>query len=502
MSNSTDNNEALKQGSEKPADASLSSTNGGIAADSQIQAHRYQHQQKMKKLYAFIGIALLTLLLITVGYSLLTKSDNKQLDTSQSKGAALSKSEIEQYREAFKTALTEYETTVAPQLADIVFAGYMPAQTGDLALLKDSVLSSFARGEFRTSKANLEKLNDDSIVLIKQWKNEFKAHLESAKALFEEEQIPQSQLSLNKALALMPAEPGALALQNRLDAFAEIAILLKDLQVAKVERNLLKQIDLLSDIINLDPARNELNGDLSAVQSRYNQQQLAFAIESAEKAINQNRLADASHFIAKAKAIKPDSKGAQILAAKVAQLKADQSLANIKVAIKQAAEQDNWHEVQRLSTAALKSHSGEAELLNYQQQARRILSAKKALDGFIGRPNRLADQNIRTAAEETIQQSFSLSLASPSLQDKIVQLSSVIDNFASPVDVSITSDGKTYIVVVGVGHVGEHTNKSIKLTPGKYTLEGKRDGYRNKRLEFVVKANEPISLNLVCDERI
>jgi ABC-type phosphate/phosphonate transport system ATPase subunit len=68
--------------------------------------------------------------------------------------------------------------------------------------------------------------------------------------------------------------------------------------------------------------------------------------------------------------------------------------------------------------------------------------------------------------------------------------------------VQVNSDGKTYIVVLGVGHVGEYKQKVISLKPGKYVLQGKREGYRNKRVEFTVKANTPISVSLVCDERI
>jgi hypothetical protein len=156
----------------------------------------------------------------------------------------------------------------------------------------------------------------------------------------------------------------------------------------------------------------------------------------------------------------------------------------------------------RLSNSALENYSLDQELSNFQSQAQQVLSAKKSLASFIARPARLADNNIREAATKAIQNAFAPSLLSPSLQQQIGQVASAIDNYSGPVDITIRSDGKTYLTVLGVGHVGEHKEKVISLTPGNYILQAKREGYRNKRLEFVVEANTPLVLQLICDDKI
>jgi hypothetical protein len=274
------------------------------------------------------------------------------------------------------------------------------------------------------------------------------------------------------------------------------------LEVAKIENNLPKQTGLLSDIIQLDPERDELNEDLANVKVSYNQQQLAELLESAESALKANQLSQAQKFVDAAKKIKPSSKGAQSLNTRIAQVRAQQSLSSIKVALEQAVKQDNWEEVLRLSNSALENYSLDQELSNFQSQAQQVLSAKKSLASFIARPARLADNNIREAATKAIQNAFAPSLLSPSLQQQIGQVASAIDNYSGPVDITIRSDGKTYLTVLGVGHVGEHKEKVISLTPGNYILQAKREGYRNKRLEFVVEANTPLVLQLICDDKI
>jgi hypothetical protein len=91
---------------------------------------------------------------------------------------------------------------------------------------------------------------------------------------------------------------------------------------------------------------------------------------------------------------------------------------------------------------------------------------------------------------------------SPSLQSQIAQVAKSIDEYSEPVKVTVNSDGKTYVIVIGVGHVGQHKQKEIELMPGEYVLQGRREGYRNKRIPFTVKANTPIELSLICDEKI
>lgn len=475
---------------------------GANQADAQIQAHRLAHQQQMKKLFMLVGSALVALLLVIVGYQLLNAPKNLDVEENETPVVELSQAQVDAYREAFKKALTQYEVNIQPQLNNIDFVSYDPSTVGELKLLKETVLSAFANGAFSESKANLDKLFADSQTLIDKWNADFEERLDVAENLFKDLKIPQAQLSLNRAEALKPGEPKVIALQARIDAYGEIALLLNDLNVAKVERNLPKQIDLMSDIIALDPKRSGITKDLSAVKEEYSLGQLTSALERAEQAIANNKFEEAEKYIAQAKSIKPSSKGAQILTQKIAQLRTSSSLAQIKTQIQNNVQNDNWTQVQSLSAQALKQHPKDTQLTQYQQQATQVLQANQQIDNFLLRPQRLADANIKRAAQNTMQSSFSAAMRSPALQSKIAELGELLDSYSSPVDVTVQSDANTYIVVVGVGHVGQHESKTISLTPGKYVLEGKRDGYRSKRVNFEVSANTPISVQLVCDEAL
>lgn len=470
-------------------------------ADAQIQAHRHAHQQKMKKLFLGLGaMAVLALVLVLIVPLLNDTEPTKNLEDTDTN--PLSVQEITAYRDAFKAALTDYELRLQATVSEMKVAAYAPASTAELSLLKETALTAFAQGAFNESKSALTELVSKTEQLIAQWERDFTQQLDEAQTYFEQENIPQAQLSLNKALAIMPNNLDGLALQSRIDAFSEIEFLLEDLKVAKIERNLPKQIDLLSDIIQLDPERNVLQTDLNDAKAEFTHKQLLSALSSAEKAIEANELPSAEQFIQAAKKIDASSEGAKALTARLTALRNAQSLSQILNNIETAAAQDNWALVDKLATTALNTYSTNQDLRVAQQQAQKIQQSSQQLQGYISRPERLSDNNIRDNAKQAMLDGFSLSLKSPALQAQIAALGDLLDSYDSPVEVTIESDNKTYIIVLGVGHVGQHLSKSINLTPGNYVLEGKREGYKNKRVPITVSANTPLVVTLVCDQTI
>jgi hypothetical protein len=441
---------------------------------------------------------------IFIGKHLLTKEGGVE-DSSfvfKQDEVVLSDNELAALREQFKAALTQYEVNIQPSINEIMLSDFEPQRASELTLLKDQGVTAFAQGGFTQAKTLLTSLDEKSKQLIDEWKAQIVKHVENGQAYFDEDQIPQAQLSVNKALALSSTNMQALELQNRIDAHGEVSILMDDLNIAITENNWPKQVEVITGIIELDPERTELQDDLAKAKLSLQQQQLASYLQQADAALIAGQLSRAESFVNKAKTIKSNSKGAQALSARINQVRAQQGLAGTKASLKAAANIDDWEKVNSLSSSTLIRYPNDAEVKQFQTQSKQVLSAKQSLSIFAARPERLSDDNIRAAASNAIQGAFAASMASPSLQKQIEQVANAIDQYNNPVEVNVISDGKTYITVLGVGHVGEHKDKVISLTPGNYVLHGKREGFRNKRLEFIVKANTPISLTLICDERI
>jgi hypothetical protein len=472
-------------------------------ADAKIQAHSKQHQRKMSKVIGIVVMLVFVAGCLVAGNYLLTSSDPFDVPMAdKDTSVEMTDSEMAALREQFKQALAQYENNTQPSIDEIMLSDYQQERASELSLLKQQSLTAFARGSFLQAKQALEILNKKSNTLISDWSAQIDKHVAAGQEAFNSNQIPQAQLSVNKALALSSSNVAALELQNRLYAYDEVSKLMGDLNIALNENNWPKQVEVITDIIELDPNRTELTNDLEKAQNQYDQQQLSQFLAKADKALEAGQLDKAQDYVEQAKKVKPNSNGAKAISERINEARAKNSLADIKSTIQAAVEQDDWNAVNSLLLVNVKKYPNDSELKAFQAQAQQVLAAKNSLAVFTARPERLADDNIREAASKAVQSSFAASLLSVSLQKQIEQVANAIDQYNNPVEVQVISDGKTYLTVLGVGHVGQHKNKTISLTPGTYVLQAKREGYRNKRLEFTVKANTPVSLTLICDEPI
>ena len=81
------------------------------------------------------------------------------------------------------------------------------------------------------------------------------------------------------------------------------------------------------------------------------------------------------------------------------------------------------------------------------------------------------------------------------LARQLVELNRILALADTPVTVELRSDNLTLVTVYKVGELGYFTSKVLSLRPGNYVAVGRRDGYRDVRVEFFVdpdKAMEPV----------
>jgi len=96
-----------------------------------------------------------------------------------------------------------------------------------------------------------------------------------------------------------------------------------------------------------------------------------------------------------------------------------------------------------------------------------------------------------------------LASVSPSLTQKANVLSLLVEKMSKKIPVEVISDNQTNILVRGLGVVGVTQSKTIQLTPGRYSFEGKRKGYKSKLLDVLISYDDTShQVNIICDEPI
>jgi eukaryotic-like serine/threonine-protein kinase len=165
--------------------------------------------------------------------------------------------------------------------------------------------------------------------------------------------------------------------------------------------------------------------------------------------------------------------------------------------------QERWEDAVRAYGALLRQeHSTFAQVGKDRAEAR--LELDDALQAMIDRPDRLANsQQVREQARTLLKEARTEPSPGPVLSAQIERLSRLLPDSGKPVHVALVSDSVTLVEIPSVGSFGSFSRRDIELRPGRYTVIGTRQGYRDVRREIVVSPeHENVTVNVSCSEPI
>ena len=74
----------------------------------------------------------------------------------------------------------------------------------------------------------------------------------------------------------------------------------------------------------------------------------------------------------------------------------------------------------------------------------------------------------------------------PVIRSQVTRLELLLPTFNQPVMLALESDNATEVAIQRVGFLGAFERRQVQLKPGKYTVTGKRSGFRDVRREVTV----------------
>ncbi|GEM_PF-3009663 len=492
-------------------------TEKGTSADQQILAQQQALQAKVKK-SVWLGAAVVALFLVLYIANQIIQnrgdadskagesSSESSYETTQQETSpdqvTLTNAELEQYRDTFREDLADFEVSTQPILDNQDIANWKPKRVASLIAKKDKALNEFARSSFQTAANTLSSLVPEVEQLEQDWKTAYLSKLEESAAFLADEKINQARFAFSQAIEIMPANPQGRELKIKLDGYEEIINVRRALRVAQVENNVAKQIELLDTLVNLDPTLTDERNRLNELKRERTSSSHANIILQANKALDNGNTANARELLAQAKTLKPNDAATKSLSQRINNQSQQSVLQRRLIEVEGLARQQRWQQVLQKSTSYSAMHPGQERFVTLQTQADGIVKAQRRVLQFLARPERVSDQGIRDAAVDTLQQALPLAADSNELSSQLRQLAAIIDEYSTALTVTINSDEKSYILVLGVGHVGEIKQKQIELKPGQYTLEARRDGYKTTRLQINVSATSENTFYLANNEKI
>ena len=161
---------------------------------------------------------------------------------------------------------------------------------------------------------------------------------------------------------------------------------------------------------------------------------------------------------------------------------------------------ERWDEAVAAYTSILKSDPSQAFAQDGRTRAQGRLDLDDSLQAIIDRPDLLAAAAARARAATLLQTAQAIDAPGPVLRLQMARVSALLPEFEKPVHLSLVSDGLTQVTVMGVGTFGGFTRRDVELKPGRYTLIGSREGYRDVRRDISVSPGETQTISVSCYE--
>ena len=125
------------------------------------------------------------------------------------------------------------------------------------------------------------------------------------------------------------------------------------------------------------------------------------------------------------------------------------------------------------------------------------------LQTYLDRPARLFSQEGRAAARNVLGQAQAVPSPGPRLAAQAQRLVRLLHESETPVRIALASDNLTDVQIYRVGRLGSFERRDLELLPGRYTVVGTRNGYRDVRKEVtLLPGAPPPQLVIRCEEPI
>jgi tetratricopeptide (TPR) repeat protein len=291
--------------------------------------------------------------------------------------------------------------------------------------------------------------------------------------------------------------------QRRTRRLGGVLPLLADAQNAESSHNYSRAAQDYSQALSLDPGNAKARTGLARANAAFGDDNYAKAVGAGFAALGAGRLDDARDSFEKARTFRPTGSEAAEGLRRVGAALTARNFASIRQRAAGLEAQERWDEAVQAYNSALQDDPS----LVFAQQGKSRAAARaelaSSLQALIDRPERLAAPSVREQARALLQSAGAQSASGPVLRSQIARLELVLPEFDKPVRLSLVSDNATQVAIPSIGSFGTFAKREIELKPGKYTVIGTRNGYRDVRRDITVapgQTNQTISVS--CSEPI
>jgi len=434
-------------------------------------------------------IAAVLILVAGVAYFLLPGIASKHKVDISALNLPAAPTESDEAQDKKAGELATQHSALSKRIADL--DAHAAAQWGgaDFAAARkslDDIGGLLERRKIDAAQAPLGALDKSLTALEARQPAALAAQLAEGKRALAAGEFENSRQAYEMALKIEPSNAEATDGLSKVATASGVLPTLADAENAEHGGDLPKAQSLFADVLKRNPGNVSATEGLARV--RKTQADNAFNAEMGAglSALNEGRLAEARTHLDKAHQMRPDNAEVNAALQRAADTGSGRSLAELEQRAASLAAQERWSEALTIYEEALSRDPS----LRFAIDGKAAVAPRAELGGrlqaLIDRPERLAEEPVRVDAERLLARAKALPNQGPVIRSQVARLELLLPTFNQPVMLALESDNSTEVAIQRVGFFGAFERREVSLKPGKYTVTGKRSGFRDVRREITV----------------
>jgi tetratricopeptide (TPR) repeat protein len=242
-------------------------------------------------------------------------------------------------------------------------------------------------------------------------------------------------------------------------------------------------------------------GGSSAASTGFGDDAYAKAAGEGFAALGAGQLEKARRAFEKARALRPDGPEAREGLRRVDAARNRSTFGLRRAEAEDLEDEEHWQDALDAYDSVLRQDASLAWAQEGRARAGARLQLGDSLQALIDHPDRLANSRVRSEAGMLLQYAEQQSTVGPVLRAQITRLTTLLPALDKPVRLSLVSDNLTQVTIPSVGSFGSFARRDVELKPGRYTVIGTRDGYREVRRDITVSPGEEyLTVNVSSSE--
>ena len=279
-----------------------------------------------------------------------------------------------------------------------------------------------------------------------------------------------------------------------------------------------------SQALRLDPGNDKARSGLARANAAFGDDNYAKAVGTGFASLGAGRIDDARAAFQKALAIRPRGVEAEQGLRRVSTEQSSSGLTSLRQKGASLEGQERWDDAVQVYDQALQADPSLAFAQEGKDRAAARAELGASMQALIDEPQRLAAQSVRSQAKALLATANQQAPSGPVLRSQIARLGILLPDYQSsawsgtsaadagtsrtdlldkPVRLSLVSDNATAISIPSIGQFGTFAKRDIELKPGRYTVIGTREGYREIQRDITIAPGEESqTISVSCSDPI